>query len=170
MSGWTYFLKGWIWLPTKVKGTTDSNFNGPHYCSVTLASVRQSQCWVSVMALRESWVIFWAVEHFQKEVWKTPCGLGHFPRVGAIDLNPPLLSSSWSGERCLCPTSWELWCSQLAAWRVLTCWQQQYLGYPNHVFDRRCLIPPLEGPKSHFRFILQWLAQGCRGNRWQSTS
>lgn len=42
MRGWSYFLKGWIWLPTKVKGTIDIHYNGPRHWSVTLASIRQS--------------------------------------------------------------------------------------------------------------------------------
>lgn len=107
-TGWTFSLKGWIWLPTKIKGTIDIHFNGRRYCSVTLASIGQSQCWVSVTVLRESWVIFWEVEHFQKEVWRTPCGLGHFPRVGAIGLNVSLLSlpaGAWRGVCAPCPES-----------------------------------------------------------------
>lgn len=110
-TGWTYFLKGLICLPKKVKGTTEFHFNGPCYCSMTLASIWY---WASVMVLRDSWVIFWEVEYFQKEVWKTSRGLWRFPRVGSIDL-VPLSSLTLAQGQSLCPKSQEeLCCSQLS--------------------------------------------------------
>lgn len=137
---------------------------------MTLASVRQSQCWGSVTVLGESWVIFWEVEYFQKEVWKTTCGLGHFPRVESIDLIPLSSLTSGTGSRACAPSPGSFAAHSCQA---LTCWQQQqHLDYPNPDSLSKDLSPFLE---SSFTGLPKVAEEMCgrakvkgRSPRWSS--
>lgn len=97
------------------------------------------------------------MEYFQMEVWKTSCGLGHFPSAESIELIP--LSSLTSGTRS------ELMPQVLRA-LLLTVVSLDLLAAAAPGLSKPLF--PLQGPESLFRVIPHWLAQGCRGNVRQS--